>query len=303
MQEVLHKIQQQTGIDLVSMLADDLSGSALNSLLLEVYDRKAAQLTPAQLVRQYDINRFVQPAAVDVLQLREKELHTLQAWQRAGFEPLALSPVSLLGTCSVVGPVSQKKIISATRGTEVMADATNAMAIHVAHLKKTTGNNIPLRYCTTHRHVRTPPVKMKGHSTHFTIACCVTAGTDTGSLSFETAAISEHFEALQTALKDVFNIDIQYFKLQPREGYKQGQQLLDTVYAHINDHFPVVIDHTSAANTYYQGLQYKAVIAPHGEEIEIADGGFVSWTQQLLGNRKERFFITGLGIEFLSQIL
>jgi len=303
MQEILEKIQHRTGIDLVTILAEELSGSALNSLLLEVFDRKAGQLKPSQLLQQYRMNRFVQPAAVDVLQLRAKELSTLQWLQQYGFVPLELSPVSLLGTCAAVGPVSQKKIISATRGTEVLSDATNAIALHIADLKKRKNNADLLKFCTTHRHVRTPPVKVKGHSPHFTIACCVSAGIDTGNLAFEINAIREHFLALQAVLLQVFQTEVKYFKLQPRAGYKQGDQLADRISDNIKNMFPVAIDTKATPNDYYQGIQYKAVISVQGEEIEIADGGFVNWTQQLLQNKKERCFISGLGIDYLSQIM
>ena len=37
------------------------------------------------------------------------------------------------------------------------------------------------------------------------------------------------------------------------------------------------------------------------EEIEIADGGFVDWTQQLLGSKKERLLIAGFGMELLHK--
>lgn len=303
MQEILAKIQHRTGIDLVAILAEELSGSELNSLLLEVFDRKAGQLKPSQLLQQYRMNRFVQPAAVDVLQLRAKELSTLQWLQQCGFVPLELSPVSLLGTCAAVGPVSQKKIISATRGTEVLSDATNAIALHIADLKKRKNDADLLKFCTTHRHVRTPPVKVKGHSPHFTIACCVSAGIDTGNLAFEINTIREHFLALQAVLLQVFQTEVKYFKLQPRAGYKQGDQLADRIFDNIKNMFPVAVDTKTMPNDYYQGIQYKAVINVHGEEIEIADGGFVNWTQQLLENKKERCFISGLGIDYLSQIM
>jgi hypothetical protein len=303
MQEILEKIQHRTGIDLVTILAEELSGSELNSLLLEVFDKKASQLKPSQLLQQYRTNRFVQPAAVDVLQLRAKETRTLQLLEQHGFVPLELSPVSLLGTCSAVAPVSQKKIISATRGTEVLSDATNAIALHIAAQKKQKEAATVQQYCTTHRHVRTPPVKIKGHSPHFTIACWVSAGPDTGSYTFETNAIREHFQILQAVLKQVFHVEVQYFKLQPRTGYKQGDQLLSRAFDNIRNDFPVVLDTSAAANDYYQGIQYKAIIRVDGEEIEIADGGFVNWTQQLLENKKERCFITGLGIDYLSQIM
>jgi len=303
MQEILEKIQHRTGVDLVAILAEDLSGSELNSLLLEVFDRKAGQLKPSQLLQQYRMNRFVQPAAVDVLQLRAKELSTLQWLQQCGFVPLELSPVSPLGTCASVGPVSQKKIISATRGTEVLSDATNAIALHIADLKKRKNNADLLKFCTTHRHVRTPPVKVKGHSPHFAIACCVSAGIDTGNLAFEINAIREHFLAIQAVLLQVFQTELKYFKLQPRAGYKQGDQLVARIFDDIKNMFPVAVDTRAMPNEYYQGIQYKAVINVHGEEIEIADGGFVNWTQQLLENKKERCFISGLGIDYLSQIM
>lgn len=303
MQEILEKIRHRTGIDLVTILVEELSGSALNSLLLEVFDRKARQLKPSQLLQQYRMNRFVQPAAVDVLQLRAKELSTLQWLQQCGFVPLELSPVSPLGTCAAVGTVSQKKIISATRGTEVLSDATNAIALHIADQKKRKKNTDLLKFCTTHRHVRTPPVKVKGHSPHFTIACCVSAGIDTGNLAFEINAVREHFLALQSVLLQVFQTEVKYFKLQPRAGYKQGDQLAGSIFDEIKNMFPVVVDTTAMPNDYYQGIQYKAVINVHGEEIEIADGGFVNWTQQLLENKKERCFISGLGIDYLSQIM
>ena len=303
MQEILEKIRHRTGIDLVTILAEELSGSELNSLLLEVFDRKASQLKPSQLLQQYRMNRFVKPAAVGVLQLRAKELSALQWLQQCGFVPLELSPVSPLGTCAAVGPVSQKKIISATRGTEVLSDATNAIALHIADQKKRKKNTDLQKFCTTHRHVRTPPVKIKGHSPHFTIACCVSAGTDTGNRAFEINAIREHFLALQAVLLQVFQTEVKYFKLQPRAGYKQGDQLVGRIFDDINDTFPVIVDTTAKPNDYYQGIQYKAVINVHGEEIEIADGGFVNWTQQLLENKKERCFISGLGIDYLSQIM
>jgi len=38
------------------------------------------------------------------------------------------------------------------------------------------------------------------------------------------------------------------------------------------------------------------------EEWEIADGGFVDWTQRLLGNRKERLLISGFGLELLVKM-
>jgi hypothetical protein len=38
-----------------------------------------------------------------------------------------------------------------------------------------------------------------------------------------------------------------------------------------------------------------------GTELELIDGGFTTWTQQLLSNRKKRLLISGLGVERLCS--
>jgi hypothetical protein len=51
---------------------------------------------------------------------------------------------------------------------------------------------------------------------------------------------------------------------------------------------------------YYTGLCYKVYAAIAGQRLEIADGGFVDWTQQLTGNRKERLLVGGFGVDRLA---
>jgi hypothetical protein len=38
-----------------------------------------------------------------------------------------------------------------------------------------------------------------------------------------------------------------------------------------------------------------------GNEFELIDGGFTTWTQQILSNSKERLLISGLGLERLCS--
>ena len=44
------------------------------------------------------------------------------------------------------------------------------------------------------------------------------------------------------------------------------------------------------------------IVEYNNSEIEIADGGFVDWTQQLLGNRKERLLISGFGMGLIYKL-
>ncbi|MGG3470244.1 hypothetical protein ABES02_22505 [Neobacillus pocheonensis] len=52
-------------------------------------------------------------------------------------------------------------------------------------------------------------------------------------------------------------------------------------------------------NHYYQGLQFTIKTTIQGKEHFIGDGGFVNWTQKLLGRKKERLLISAIGLDRL----
>src|SRR4051794_39171769 len=106
-------------------LTHRLPASRLWSLLLEVAHARAAGRRPAELVEQWDRDRFVQPAIVDQRSLVEVDRYLLEA--TAAFESIELSPVAPLGVCTIMGHASQHKVLSALRGTEVVSDPTNVM--------------------------------------------------------------------------------------------------------------------------------------------------------------------------------
>lgn len=299
-------IEQRTGSDnLISLLAEQLSGADLNSLLLEVFARRAQQTTAPELLKQYAANRFVQPAETDFIHLMEKSLLTCKCLSTHGFIPLQMSPLSQLGACSVVATVDQDKVVSALRNCEILSDATNALALYICSLKKKERQpaDSHMKYCTVQRHVRAQPITIKGFSPHFTIGCLVSSGRDTGNYVFEKKAIGDHFKALNAVLTTVFNAGPVRFRLQKREGYTGHfiPAILDHLHTTIPE-LPITIDEAPGTNNYYKGLQFKAVITVKQRDFEIADGGLVDWTQQLLNNKKERFFISGFGLELLNKM-
>ena len=111
-------------------LTDGLPASRLWSLLLDVVEARAAGRRPSDLVGQWDRDRFVQPAIVDQRSLLEVDRHLLAA--AAAFDAIELSPVAPLGVCSIMGHASQNKVLSALRGTEVVSDPTNVLALECA---------------------------------------------------------------------------------------------------------------------------------------------------------------------------
>ena len=123
--------------DIAKVLSDELSGSELNTVLLDIFNKRVQQETPSSLLSKYEGNKLVKPALLeDVLEYKEKELRCYKLIAGRGFEPIELSPVAQFGTSSVIATVDQKKVLTSLRNTEVQADPTNAIALHYASLKK-----------------------------------------------------------------------------------------------------------------------------------------------------------------------
>src|SRR5690606_13194468 len=300
---ITRSIQKKLGIDLVDILATRLTGSELNSLLMKVFAERAAQLSPADLLRSYETNRFAQPAETDFILLLQKSEETLRVFSERGFVPRQVSPLVPLGTCSVVGVVDQNKIVSATRNGEVLADATNALALEIAAIRKRGKKRDALKFCTVQRHMRAQAITVKGFSPHFTIGCLVTAGRDTGSFGFEFSTVTDHLLTMSIMLRTVFGINDMHIKLQQRGNYPA--EFLDKLARHVTAELSpmaVHVDRDATENTYYHGVQFKVVINKIGRQFEIADGGLVDWTQKLLNDRKERYCISGFGLELLNKM-
>lgn len=303
--KITEGISGKLGIpDLVKLLAEQVTGSELNSLLLAVYDRRVQRLRPPALLQQYRKNRFVQPSDLDMIGLLEQELQTLRYWRGCGFEPVELSPAAQWGSCSAVGTVSQNKIVSATRQTEVVADATNSLALHIADLRRKgiLPGDEPARFCTVHRHIRAQEIRGKGFSAHFKVGCMVSAGRDVGDYRWECQALQEQVQAFQSLFREVFKVEKIRWKLQRRGGYEGGRPLIDRLMEHLSPLVEIGREDEPLPNDYYRGIQFKMIIHLAGGEWEIADGGFVDWTQQLLEDRKERLLIGGFGLDFLFRL-
>ena len=311
---IAQKIAERIGQpNLIDILTTELTNSELTSLLLEVFDRKTAQMTPADLLRVYQQNRFVKPADIQVTGLRALENQLLTAASAFDFIPVELSPVAPLGSCSVVATADQKKVLSASRQTEVVADATNALALHIADLRSAKHSpavsaSEQQRFSTIHRHLRTPTLpNIPGFRAHFKTACFVTAGRDTGSFQFEQEVLAEHITTLAYFFRTLPTIDRVAFQLYPRKGYADPVTFVSQLGDYLHQQQPAipveVFPHLLNDNNYYKGLQYKISITLNGQTVEVGDGGFVDWTQQLLQNKKERLLTTGIGLELLYRLL
>ncbi|TVY07601.1 hypothetical protein [Paenibacillus cremeus] len=304
----LQRILNQLGLEhAVEALTERLSLSDLSTLLLEVFRETTGHSSAADLLKRYASNRFVAPSALHPIALKKLEIQLLEIAETHSFAPVQLSPVAPLGSCSIVASADQNKIISALRGTEVVADATNALALQLCHGIKTgamSNEPEPLRFSTTHRHVRAQQFSKPGLLPHFHLFCMVSSGKDKGSYSFEKQTLAEHLRVYQTIFKTIYDTELTV-SLNRRGGYKDSAGLVERTADFIANAVPglsVIENKTETDNLYYQGLQFTLIVTLNGQTLQIGDGGLVDWPQQLLGNKKERMMISAIGIERLLML-
>lgn len=301
MEKIIQKIEEKLGIpDLVTQMDEKLSNSEINSLLMELFSRKAARMQPAELLRQFSQNRFCTPSPLQTIPLKQYEIEWLTHVQQSGFHPVTLSPLAPLGNCSAMGPVHQNKVVSALRGTEVVADATNMLALIIAAAFQ-KGNKGIRKYAATHRHVRGQYFTNPAFTAHFSVCCMATGGQDQGHFSFECRQLVEHITTYTDFLAREFENDDLVIKLYLKDHQRVFHEKLDSCIQPFKNCYQVDIVHESG-NAYYQLLQFKVFLKHKGNSIDLADGGFVDWTQQLLQNKKQRLLISGVGIELIFKI-
>src|SRR5215203_6701509 len=103
-EEITARILRQIGIpNLLDILSRDLAPTDLQSLLLEAYRLRAAHETPRRVLERYEQNPFTRPAQIDPVALRKLDLLAFSLATPA-FEPIELSPLAPLGSCSALAP-------------------------------------------------------------------------------------------------------------------------------------------------------------------------------------------------------
>jgi hypothetical protein len=313
---ILERIQREAGIpELIDVLVERLALTDLQSLLLEVYRRRAAGVQPSQLLERYERDRFVRPSdlAPSVLADFESLVWSLLPDHYIAVE---LSPLCPLGTNATVATVDQNKVVTTIRNTEVVADATNVLALECASrrrllLRSNPQNRERVRLCTSHRVVRGQAYRAApGVLPHFRLLGLCTAGRDEGSFQFETTSLVEQIAFYLQLLREVSRLGYQTHRLRVTltdlEQGRQEQTLIEQVLRPLMaNHSGVLCELDPDRETgrgYYVGACfhiYATNVA--GTEFELIDGGFTTWTQQVLSNSKERLLISGLGTERLCS--
>ena len=276
MTDPLARIERATGVsDLADLLADRLTTSDLTSLLLEVARRRSVRLQPADVLRQFERDRFVRPAenAERLSQVEQVALTLVPE----DFERVALSPLAPLGTGSALAGLSQDWAVATIRGSEVVGDVTNVLALEAAVARRRWGDEVKL--CACERVVRPQASSETARLAHFGLLGLCTAGRGERWLEWEARNATEHVSFYWRLLAQLGAADVEI-----RLG---GGLELEVAATKDDEERP-----------YYSDGWFSIAVGG----TNVVDGGFVDWTQKLLSDRKERCLISGVGIERLAAL-
>jgi hypothetical protein len=281
-------------------LAGGLSGTALQSVLLEVMRRRARARAPRDVLRQFEHDAFTAPSPVDLRVSLAVDAELLAA--AADFEAVELSPVAPLGACSTFAATDQNRVLSALRATEIVSDPTNVLALACA-LRLRASPGTPVDFATCQRVVRAQPVpKVKGFSQHFRIFVLATGGLEEKDHAFTARALVRHARTMLLALDRLEAC-----------GYAFGARRVDVLAtparAAVGDRIAAAIGAEAGTKTarkelthpyYSAGLRIMLwVTAPDGAEIPLADGGAFDWLGTLTSNRRAVFVASGAGAQLI----
>lgn len=360
--QIAEAIARRTGNEeLTRLLVDELPGSELSSLLLHVMRERSHAVTWADALRLVERNGLVRADTADARVLTDLDARAFAAAE--GFDAVELSPVAPFGVNALTG-IDQNNVLTATRGTEVLADPTIAMALECAHRRKRDGRAGVVRLAASHRLIRMQPFDDPGFSRHFRLFALVTAGRDTGDERFEQEALREQLsvwltlvEALRAAGWNLPRVRIELsdtrvmralltsagVPLESLRGHvspmkfdeelkrrglslpgpvteplkvldgglrrlgERMERLRTGVLEPLAARFPGTEGRFDFARlhgvNYYEGPTVHVMLrTPDGRELPVGDGGFTTWTQSLLNDRKERLLTGALGTEFLYRV-
>ena len=282
-----------------AVLARELPASRLWSLLLDVMEQRASQRTPGTLMEQWERDGFTELAYLDQRTLVALDGHLLAA--ASAFEAVELSPLAPLGSCSIVGLASQNKVVSALRGTEVVSDPTNVLALECARRLRRDPDRI-VRLATSHRCVRAQEIpKQPGFAHHFRMFSLVSAAREQPDQAFTVNAAVEHIATILAALE---RLEQHGYAFPDRRvtvlAASPKASVADRVAAGVQG-VPVVRD--ALDHPYYGGLRFQiSTRSTLGQSLPLIDGGAFDWVGKLAANHRLAFVATGMGSQLAAYL-
>ena len=246
-------------------------------------------------------DRYVLPSASDPREVWRTEAR-LWALLPAEFTGVELSPVTPLGTCTALGPVSQNRVIATIRGSEVVSDPTNVLALEAAWRRREAPAAAPVHLACCQTVLRAQPFDAPGAFQHFRLFALVTSARDRGSAATEAAMLVTHLKFWTAALGAIAQghdatLSYTVFGFPPLT-----ERMKDTVLPAIQP-LPGNLTVTEDPDRRHgRGYYERGAVKLYVGEMEIGDGGFTDWTAQLNNDAKERCLTSCVSTERLAAL-
>ena len=201
-----------------------------------------------------------------------------------------------LAVCSAVARTSQNRIVSALRGTEVVSDPTNVLALECAARLQADASAV-VRLAASHRAVRAPPVPGN-------------------RASRRTSVVLPRQRRREQANRDVRGGEVQRHittHLCPRSfeanGYafpnrklnvlatSERTEVADRIAASISG---IAVSRGELTHEYYDGLRFQIAVGGQDGGIPLIDGGAFDWLSTLTSNRKMAYVASGMGSQLAA---
>ena len=280
-------------------LTNSLSGSELQSVLLEVMHARAAARTPSQVLGQYEKDAICRPAAVDPREALTIDTELFAAAEE--FEAIELSPVAPLGACSTFALTDQNRVLAALRATEVVADPTNVLALECARRMR-GGERSAVHLAASQRVVRAQPTpKLPGYAPHFRLFVLVSSGREQ----------EDHALTVESLLLQMRTVLAALDRLEGH-GYAFGERRIEILAtgarAELGDRIARGVagnvERKALEHPYYTGgLRYTLWCRPPGSAaVPLADGGAFDWLARLTSNRRAVYVASGVGSQLIALL-
>jgi hypothetical protein len=285
----------------LAALTHELPATELWSLLLFVAEQRAAARSPASLLHQYQDDRFVTPSIVDPRAQLELDAELFAAARE--FDAVELSPLAPLGVCSAVAPTSQNRVVATVRGSEVVSDPTNVLALESAKRLREDASRV-VKLATSHRCVRAQAVpKQAGYAAHFRMFCLTSAGHETKDQAFTVSSLVEHIGVHLTALDRLEQRGYAFPNRTIRLLSTAAREPLARRIAEAWRESGTAIVHETLTKEYYDGLRFMiSARDPAGADVPLIDGGAFDWVAKLAANRKLVLIASAIGSQLAVHL-
>lgn len=288
------------GLDAATLcaLSSELPASQLWSLLLWVMEQRTARRTASAVQQQWTTDRFVKPCVIDqrILLALDTDLFATAE----DFEAIELSPLAPLASCSAVALTTQNRTVTTVRGTEVVSDPTNVLALECAQRLRADPSQL-VQLATSHRCVRAQPYPdLPGFAAHFRLFCLATAGHETADQALIVGSMSHH---IRTHLAGLDRLEQRGYRFADRfltlRSTPERAQIARRIAAAVPG---IRVVHEPLTQPYYNGgLRFMINAGSvHGDGIPLIDGGAFDWVATLAANRKLVFVASCIGSQIAA---